>query len=144
VIDELRRELHDVPLVVGGRSAGARVACRTVAGSRAVAVVCLAFPLHPPGKAGDPSKSRLQELDSVRVPVLVVQGERDPFGIPPAGPKRTVVQVPGTHSLRDSGPIEAAVAEWLPRVLAKRSNRPGSSVRQAVAFWRSGGSIGTV
>jgi predicted alpha/beta-hydrolase family hydrolase len=90
----------DAPLVLGGRSAGARVACRTahVAGARAV--VALAFPLHPPGR---PEKSRAHELDAVTVPLLVVQGERDPFGRPeeiPPGPLRTVVSVAGDHALR--------------------------------------------
>jgi len=102
-----------LPLVVGGRSAGARVACRTAADAGAVAVLCLAFPLHPPGRGDDPSKSRLPELDAVRVPTLVVQGERDPFGMPPAAPNREVVPVPGDHSLRRVAPITAAVAKWL-------------------------------
>jgi predicted alpha/beta-hydrolase family hydrolase len=66
-----------LPVVVGGRSAGARVACRTAASVGAVAVVCLAFPLHPPGR---PEKSRLSELLTPEVPVLVLQGERDTFG----------------------------------------------------------------
>lgn len=117
IIDQLRaRELGQLPLVVGGRSAGARVACRTAAEAGAVAVVCLAFPLHPPGQAGNPAKSRLGELEAVGVPVLVVQGESDPFGIPPPGPERTIVRVPGGHSLRGAAPIEAAVAEWLGRI----------------------------
>src|ERR671931_108731 len=85
------------PLLVGGRSLGARVACRTAAETGAVAVLCLAFPLHPPGR---PDRSRLAELEAVTVPVLVVQGERDPFGMPPPGPGRTVVRVPGDHALK--------------------------------------------
>ena len=100
----------DVPLIVGGRSAGARVACRTAGETGAVGVLCLAFPLHPPGK---PEKSRLAELDAVTVPTLVVQGERDPFGRPPEAPNRRVVLVPGTHSLRSSATVAAAVTEWL-------------------------------
>lgn len=100
-------------LIVGGRSAGARVACRTSGELGAAGVLCLAFPLHPPGKADDPSKSRLGELEAVRVPTLVVQGAGDPFGRPPAGPDREVVVVPGTHSLQRTGPIEEAVARWL-------------------------------
>jgi len=102
--------LEGLPLLVGGRSAGARVACRTSAEVGATAVLCLAFPLHPPGK---PEKSRLEELDAVAVPTLVVQGERDPFGLPPPGPSRTVVTIPGTHSLRSSSTVAAAVREWL-------------------------------
>jgi predicted alpha/beta-hydrolase family hydrolase len=103
-----------LPLIVGGRSLGARVACRTVAETGGVAVLCLAFPLHPPGR---PEKSRLAELDAVCVPVLVLQGERDPFGIAPAAPGRTVLTIPGTHSLRSAQAVQAVVAEWLPRVL---------------------------
>jgi uncharacterized protein len=102
---------HDgLRLLVGGRSAGARVACRTAAEVGAAAVVCLAFPLHPPGK---PEKSRLEELDAVELPTLVVQGERDPFGLPPPGPNRTVVTIPGTHSLRNSATVASVVREWL-------------------------------
>jgi uncharacterized protein len=107
VIEQLA---FDVPLIVGGRSSGARVACRTAAESGASAVLCLAFPLHPPGR---PEKSRLTELDAVAVPTLVVQGERDPFGLPPAGPNRTVVTVPGTHSLKSAAAVAEAVTEWL-------------------------------
>lgn len=82
VIEALRARpgLADVPVVTGGRSSGARVACRTSAAVAARGVVALAFPLHPPGR---PEKSRADELHSVQVPVLVVQGDRDPFG-PPA------------------------------------------------------------
>jgi uncharacterized protein len=105
--------LEALPLLVGGRSAGARVACRTAAQVEALAVLCLAFPLHPPGR---PEKSRLAELDAVELPTLVVQGERDPFGLPPLGPNRTVVTVPGTHSLRSSATVAAAVGQWLPTV----------------------------
>jgi predicted alpha/beta-hydrolase family hydrolase len=100
-----------LPLVAGGRSAGARVACRTAAETRAVAVLCLAFPLHPPGR---PEKSRLAELDAVTVPALVVQGERDAFGMPPPGANREVVRVPGDHSLRKgTAELRAAVRDWL-------------------------------
>jgi predicted alpha/beta-hydrolase family hydrolase len=114
VISQLRDgAFSGLSLITGGRSAGARVACRTAAEARAVAVLCLAFPLHPPGRADDPSKSRLPELDSVAVPVLVVQGERDPFGMPPAAPNRKVVRVPGDHSLRSSAAVGDAVGEWL-------------------------------
>jgi hypothetical protein len=118
VIEQLRADaLSGARLIAGGRSAGARVACRTAAGAGALAVLCLAFPVHPPGRADDPAKSRLPELEAVRVPVLVVQGESDPFGMPPDAPRRTVVHVPGNHSLRDAGAVEAAVAGWLPRFI---------------------------
>jgi predicted alpha/beta-hydrolase family hydrolase len=115
VVTQLRDTvLAGARLVVGGRSAGARVACRTATQTGAHAVLCLAFPLHPPGRAGDPTKSRLAELDAVRLPVLVVQGENDPFGMPPDGPDRKVVKVPGNHALRNTAAVQAAVAEWLP------------------------------
>jgi uncharacterized protein len=107
VIEQLA---FDVPLVAGGRSSGARVACRTAAATGAKAVLCLAFPVHPPGR---PEKTRLDELDAVKVPTLVVQGERDPFGMPPPAPGRIVVPIPGTHSLRSSSAIEQAVSAWL-------------------------------
>ena len=111
VVDHLASPL---PLVVGGRSLGARVACRTAAETGATAVLCLAFPLHPPGR---PDKSRLAELEAVTVPVLVVQGERDPFGMPPAGQSRTVVRVPGDHALKsDLAAVTEAVRAWLQKV----------------------------
>jgi uncharacterized protein len=114
VLGQLRDgELDGLQVICGGRSAGARVACRTAAEVGAVAVVCLAFPVHPPGRGDDPTKSRLPELDAVTVPTLVVQGERDPFGIPPEGSNRTVVLVPGTHSLRSTAAIGAAISDWL-------------------------------
>jgi predicted alpha/beta-hydrolase family hydrolase len=114
VVEQLQGDtLFGLPIIAGGRSAGARVACRTAAGIGAVAVLCLAFPLHPPGKGGDPTKSRLPELGAVGVPTLVVQGENDPFGMPPEGPNRTVVRVPGNHSLRSPAAVGAAVADWL-------------------------------
>lgn len=115
VAEQLRSgPLADLPLIAGGRSAGARVACRTAAETGAVAVLCLAFPVHPPGK---PEKSRLDELDAVEVPVLVVQGDSDPFGMPPDGANRTVVAVAGNHGLKkDLDAVAAAVAEWLPGV----------------------------
>jgi len=120
VVERLREdELSGLPLVVGGRSLGARVACRTSEELLAVAVLCLAFPLRPPQRrSGKPSPSRLGELDAVKVPTLVVQGASDPFGIPPPGPQRTVVEVPGTHSLRTGlGPISDAVRTWLSEVI---------------------------
>ena len=114
VIAQLRDDaLRGLALVSGGRSSGARVACRTAAAADAIAVLCLAFPLHPPGRGDDPAKSRLAELDAVRRPTLVVQGERDPFGMPPAGPSRTVVTVPGDHALRSTAAVARAVADWL-------------------------------
>jgi predicted alpha/beta-hydrolase family hydrolase len=113
-VSVIQQLAFDVPLIAGGRSSGARVACRTAAEANAAAVLCLAFPVHPPGK---PEKSRLSELDAVTVPTLVVQGERDPFGLPPPAPSRAVVTIPGSHSLRSSSTVAAAVAEWLETVL---------------------------
>jgi uncharacterized protein len=121
VVGHLRsRELGGLPLVVGGRSSGARVACRTAAATGAVGVICLAFPLQPPPRRSPtrPAPSRLFELEEVRVPVLVVQGERDPFGIPPAAAGRTVVLVPGDHGLKtDLEAVAGAARTWLRRVL---------------------------
>jgi uncharacterized protein len=112
VIEQL--PVDGLPLIAGGRSSGARVACRTAADTGAAAVLCLAFPVHPPGR---PEKSRLSELDSVTVPVLVVQGSRDPFGMPPEAPGREVVTVNGTHSLAQSrDAVAAAVGDWLGRL----------------------------
>lgn len=120
VLDDLRAgELAGLALVVGGRSSGARVACRTAAATGAVGVLCLAFPLQPPaGRGGAPRPSRLPELDAVEVPTLVVQGERDPFGMPSPGGLRAVVEVAGDHSLRsDLGAVSAAVRVWLTAVV---------------------------
>jgi predicted alpha/beta-hydrolase family hydrolase len=118
VVEHLKaKPLKGVPLVCGGRSSGARVACRTAADTGAVAILCLAFPLHPPGR---PAATRLDELDAVSVPVLVVQGASDPFGMPPPGPSRTVVTVAGNHSLRsDRDAIRTAVGDWLSEVLSR-------------------------
>ena len=106
-----RLDFPGLPLYCGGRSSGARVACRTAAATQAAAVVCLAFPVHPPGR---PEKSRLDELDAVKVPVLVVQGERDPFGMPPRRRGRKLIVVEGDHSLRRGvAAYSEAVADWL-------------------------------
>jgi predicted alpha/beta-hydrolase family hydrolase len=119
VVEHLRAdELGDLPIVTGGRSSGARVACRTAAATGAVGVLCLAFPLHPPGR---PEQTRLAELDAVRVPTLVVQGAGDPFGMPPPRRRRTVVEVPGDHGLRDTEAVAAAARPWLRRAAARAS-----------------------
>ncbi|MET9897733.1 alpha/beta family hydrolase [Streptomyces sp. NPDC006446] len=86
-----------LPVVSGGRSAGARVACRTAAELGAAAVLALSFPLHPPGK---PEKSRAAELLGAGVPTLVVQGGNDPFGKPEEFPPGSyeLIEVPyGDH-----------------------------------------------
>lgn len=106
------------PLVLGGRSAGARVACRTAEEQGAAGVLCLAFPLHAPGR---PERSRADELTAVPVPVGVVQGERDGFGRPDevaavlAGrPGASVYGVPGDHALKTAPDVVAAAAlDWL-------------------------------
>lgn len=114
----------DGPLVVGGRSAGARVACRTAVEVGAVGCLALAFPLHPPGR---PEKSRLDELVGSGVPTLLVQGERDAFGRPDAYPRKRgsydVLAIPGAdHSFRVStsmdqraviATITNTVGDWL-------------------------------
>lgn len=119
VLERLRADgLLEGLLVLGGRSAGARVACRTAAEHRADGVLALAFPLHPPGK---PEKSRRDELTEVRVPLVVVQGETDAMGAPAAvaaelsgNPSASVYAVPGDHSLKRNPPIVAAAAlSWL-------------------------------
>ncbi|HEY6652814.1 MAG TPA: alpha/beta family hydrolase, partial [Solirubrobacterales bacterium] len=115
VLERLRAdELEGLRLVVGGRSLGARVACRTVHETGGEAVLCLAFPLLPPRRGDKPPQSRLPELEAVEVPVLVVQGESDRFGMPPEGPDRRVVKVAGDHGLKaDTGAVGEAVAAWL-------------------------------
>jgi predicted alpha/beta-hydrolase family hydrolase len=111
--------LAGLPLFSGGRSSGARVACRTAAGAGVKGVVCLAFPLLAPRRRDGERPSRLPELEALAVPVLIVQGTSDPFGMPPAAPGRTVVEVPGDHSLRkDRDAVAAAVRAWLAEQLA--------------------------
>jgi predicted alpha/beta-hydrolase family hydrolase len=105
-----------VPLIQGGRSNGARVACRTARATGASAVVALAFPLHPPGR---PDRSRAAELRAAGTDVLVVNGDRDPFGIPEPGEGIRVVVLAGeTHALsRDPAAVAAAARTWLRDVL---------------------------
>lgn len=106
-------ELADpaVPLLLGGRSSGARVACRTAGSLSAAGVLALAFPLHPPGK---PEKSRAAELP-VGIPTLVVNGDRDPFGVPRAvGGVEVAVRPGATHDLRkDLAGTGEVVLAWL-------------------------------
>ncbi|MFD3645450.1 alpha/beta family hydrolase [Streptomyces cyaneofuscatus] len=105
-----------LPVVAGGRSAGARVACRTAAELGAAAVLALSFPLHPPGK---PEKSRADELLGTGVPTLVVQGGSDPFGRPEEFPPGAyeLAEVPyGDHGFavpKRSGLTEAQAMEVL-------------------------------
>ena len=110
-----------VPLIQGGRSNGARVACRTAVAAGAAGVIALAFPLHPPGRPG------VSRADELRVPgrkVLVINGDRDPFGVPGRSPGRRVIVLRGeTHTLsRHPEAIAAAVRSWLPRILHPRTS----------------------
>jgi uncharacterized protein len=105
------------PLLLAGKSSGARVACRTARAAGAAGVVCLGFPLHPPGR---PEKSRADELRGVGVRTLVLQGSRDTFGSPAevrAAVGRTrgikVVEVEGDHSLgRREAEAAGLAAGW--------------------------------
>jgi uncharacterized protein len=118
-----RRGFAALPLIVGGRSNGARVACRTAVASGAVGVVAMAFPVHPPGK---PESTRLPELDGAGVPVLVVQGDRDPFGMPPPAKGREVLVIPGAgHSLNRELPRVAAAVTRFVTSVATHANVEG-------------------
>jgi len=101
-----------LPLIAGGRSNGGRVACRTARQTGAAGVIALAFPLHPPRR---PEKSREAELRDAGVSVLVVNGDRDPFGIPGPDERTTVVVLPGeTHALsKRPAAVGGAVTAWL-------------------------------
>jgi uncharacterized protein len=116
IVGRLRADDPGLPLIQGGRSNGARVACRTAAAAGARAVIALAFPLHPPGR---PEQSRVAELRQAGTDVLVVNGERDPFGIPDHRDATRVVVLPGeTHSLsKNPAAVGVAVGEWLAALL---------------------------
>lgn len=116
------------PLVVGGRSSGARVACRTASQLGASGVLALSFPLHPPGS---PGKTRVEELRGVTLPAFVVQGEKDPFGTPEEFPPLTEMavvpdadhsfRVPKSAELSQAETLELvveAVLEWVNRTIA--------------------------
>jgi predicted alpha/beta-hydrolase family hydrolase len=118
VVNAVRRRVGArLPLVLGGRSSGARVAARTAAAVRAVGVLALAFPLHPPGS---PEKSRAGELDA-SMPTLVLNGDADPFGIPAAnGEVRVVVMPRERHDLRrDPGAVAQTAAAWLAELIGR-------------------------
>ncbi|MBO3748530.1 alpha/beta hydrolase [Streptosporangiaceae bacterium NEAU-GS5] len=119
IVGALRERYPGLPLAQGGRSNGARVACRTALAVGADAVVALAFPLHPPGR---PERSRADELRQAGVDVLVVNGDRDPFGVPQADDvARLVVLVGEGHDLKkDPGRVGEEVARWL---VARFENR---------------------
>jgi uncharacterized protein len=122
VLAELSRRFVGVPQVHGGRSSGARVACRgaVVVDPAPVGVLALAFPLLAPPRKDGTRGDRTPEIDAVDaagIPVLAVSGENDRFGVPPGAPHREVVTVRGDHSLRAKGPIRDAVAPWLRKLL---------------------------
>jgi len=116
LVDALRRETAGdgvpLPLVQCGRSNGARVACRTARQLGAAGVIALAFPLHPPGQ---PAKTRDPELRGAATSVLVINGERDPFGVPEPDERTKVVVLPGeAHALsKHPEAVGAAVTAWL-------------------------------
>jgi len=114
-----------LPVILGGRSSGARVACRTATALGAVGVVALAFPLHPPGR---PGVSRAGEFDE-RVPTLVINGDADSFGVPEPGPNRVVIVRPGDrHDLRkNTAAVGQAVVDWL---IEHRWAKTPATVRQ--------------
>ena len=118
-----------LPLILGGRSSGARVACRSAAGMGAIGVLCLAFPLIPPQRKGSTATpTRQPELDAVRVPVLVVQGEGDRFGMPAPSSSRRMISVRGDHGLKsDLDGVAEAVRDWLPEVLLAGASLPSAS-----------------
>ena len=118
IVQQLRAgPLRDLPLITGGRSSGARVACRTAAATGATAVLCLAFPLLTPSGA-----ERRQELDDAGVSVLVVQGASDRFGMPEPAGNRAVVVVRGDHGLKSDLPgVADAIAGWLMVIVARAS-----------------------
>jgi uncharacterized protein len=119
-----------LPLIQGGRSNGARVACRTARQLGAAGVIALAFPLHPPGQ---PAKSRDSELRGAGTSVLVVNGERDPFGVPEPDESTDVVVLAGeTHNLsRHPAAVGAAVTAWL--------RPPGGPTRRTPPVLPAGG-----
>ncbi|MFF0546812.1 alpha/beta family hydrolase [Nocardia thailandica] len=115
IVAALRRRYPDTPLVQGGRSNGARVACRTAVEAGARGVVALSFPLHPPGK---PEKSRREELLATGdIPVVVINGGSDPFGAPDAADAAELLVIPRQpHSFRTGfEQMAATVGPWFER-----------------------------
>lgn len=128
VLGALRDRHPGLPLVQGGRSNGARVACRTARAVGAAGVVALAFPLHPPGR---PERSRAAELRAAGVDVLVVNGDRDPFGVPDPADAARVVVLPGEgHELRkDPARVGEIVAGWVGALVADAAAARGVAGR---------------
>jgi predicted alpha/beta-hydrolase family hydrolase len=117
VVEHLRAAHPGLDHVHGGRSSGARVACRGAAALGPVAVLVLAFPLLAPARKDGTRPDRGPEIDAVTVPVLAVSGRDDRFGVPEPTARREVVVVAGDHSLKARRPIADAVGPWLARVL---------------------------
>lgn len=136
-VAELRRRWPDLPLTVGGRSAGARVACRTAEASGADAVLCLAFPLHPPGS---PEKSRAAELLGHQVPTVVLQGRNDPFGgaaeveaeIVDRSEQYVLLEMPHAgHDLRPAKQAHITPEEWRTRIVIAADQAVSSAIRRS-------------
>jgi predicted alpha/beta-hydrolase family hydrolase len=128
-----KRKVRAVPLVQGGRSNGARVACRTAGAAGAEGVVALAFPLVPPGRP--PERSRAGELRqalAAGAEVLVVNGERDPFGVPDAADATRLTVLPGErHDLKKNpAAVGAAVEPFLRRWAAQEAAGGAREARQ--------------
>ncbi len=130
VLAALTQRFPDAPQIHGGRSSGARVACRgaVVADPAPVGVLALAFPLLAPARKDGTRPDRSPEIDAVDaagIPVLAVSGDRDRFGVPPTAAHRQVVTLRGDHSLRAKGPIREAVAPWVASLLPVPSSPAG-------------------
>ncbi|MEJ2885408.1 alpha/beta hydrolase family protein [Actinomycetospora aeridis] len=130
VLAALTERFPDTPQVHGGRSSGARVACRgaLVAEPTPIGVLTLAFPLLAPARRDGTRPDRGPEIDAVDdagIPVLAVSGDRDRFGVPSPGKHREVVTLRGDHSLKAKGPIRAAVGPWLDTLFPGRRDLPG-------------------
>jgi predicted alpha/beta-hydrolase family hydrolase len=115
IVADLRKRVKKVPLIQGGRSNGARVACRTAVAAGARGVIALSFPLHPPGK---PENTRVEELRATGdIEVVVINGARDPFGVPDSADAAHVEVIAGQPHLFRSGftEITETVTPWLRR-----------------------------
>lgn len=125
VLTHLTARYPGLPVITGGRSSGGRVACRTAKATHAIAVLTLAFPLIPPGRG--PDRSRAPELREAGVPVLVVNGDRDAFGVPESDQLVAVHVVAGAdHSLRRGLPeVSQVVAAWLTQQRVREQSPSG-------------------
>lgn len=133
VLADLTARFPDEPQIHGGRSSGARVACRgaVVADPAPAGVLTLAFPLLAPARKDGTRPDRGPEIDAVDdagIPVLAVSGDRDRFGVPSPGKHREVVAVRGDHSLRAKKAVGDAVDRWLDTLFPERRDPPGPIV----------------